>query len=130
MAAQKNLSSNPMLEILPESQGNILGVKVSGRFTSRDYTEVLIPRLEPILEEHKGVRVLLYLKEDFQGWNLENLGDDGFGRRHLNDLEKIALVGASWRLRLKLHLGAPFIAGELRNFSRPELPEAWAWLRR
>jgi hypothetical protein len=34
-----------MLEILPESQANILGLKVTGKFTSRDCQEVLIPRL-------------------------------------------------------------------------------------
>jgi len=130
MAAQKNFFSNPMLEILPESQGNILGVKVSGRFTRRDYTEVLIPRLQPILEEHGAVRVLLHLGEDFQGWDLEPLRHDGFGRRHLDDLQKIAVVGASWRLRLELNLVAPLIGGKVRNFSRAEIVEAWAWLRK
>ena len=119
-----------MLHIMPESQANILGVKVTGRFTNQDYQEFLIPRLKPIIEEHGGVRVLLYLAEDFQGWDLEALRYDGFGNRHKDDFQKIAVVGGSWWLSLEMSLIAPLIAGELRNFSRGELSEAWAWIRR
>jgi hypothetical protein len=119
-----------MLHILPESQANILGVKVTGKFTSQDYKEFLVPRLKPIIEEHGGVRVLLYLAEDFQGRDLEALRHDGFGRRHKDNFQKIAVVGGSWWLSLELNLIAPLIAGELRNFSRAELPEAWTWIRK
>jgi hypothetical protein len=119
-----------MLEILPGSQANVLGVKVTGRFTSQDYQEFLIPRLKPLLEEHGGVRVLVYLAEDFQGWDLQALRHDSFGRRHQDNFQKIAVVGGSWWLSLELNLIAPLIAGELRNFSRAELPEAWTWIRR
>jgi len=37
-----------MLEILPESQGNILGVKATGKLTKQEFQEVLVPRLKAI----------------------------------------------------------------------------------
>jgi hypothetical protein len=118
-----------MLEILPESQGNILGVKVAGKFTIRDCQELLIPRLNPLIQEHGRVRVLFFLDEDFQGFDLEALQQEAFGPQHRDDFQKIAVVGASWWLSLQMKLVATLINGEVRNFSRAELPEAWTWIR-
>ncbi|HZE21685.1 MAG TPA: STAS/SEC14 domain-containing protein [Desulfobaccales bacterium] len=118
-----------MLQVLPESQGDILGVKVNGKFTNLDYKEFLIPRLEDLIKEHGKVRVLLYLDDDFQGLELDAIKSEPFGLRHKDDFQKIAVVGGSWRLRLELKMVAPFMAGEMRTFSREELPAAWAWIR-
>jgi hypothetical protein len=117
-----------MLQFLPESQGNILGVKVNGRFTNRDYQVFLIPRLQDLIKAHGRVRVLLYLDKDFQGWELEAIRNHPFGLQHKDDLQKIAVVGGSWRLRLELKLVTPFMAGEVRTFSPEELAAAWTWV--
>jgi len=118
-----------MLEILPESHANILGVKVTGKFTSRDCQELLVPRLKGMIKEHGRVRVLFSLEEDFQGWDLEALQQEAFGLQHRDDFQKIAVVGGSWWLSLQMNFIAPLIGGEVRNFSRAELPEAWTWIR-
>ena len=118
-----------MLEILPESQANILGVKATGKLTSREFQEVLVPRLKALIQEHGRVRVLFFLDEDIQGWDLEALQQDGFGREHLKAFQRIAVVGASWQVSLQMKLIAFLISGEVRNFSRVELPEAWTWIR-
>jgi hypothetical protein len=118
-----------MLEILPESQGNILGVKAIGTFSRQEYHEFLIPHLSTIIKEHGRVRLLFYLDEDFQGFDLEALKNEAFGHAHKDDFQKIAMVGGSWWLNLQMTLLAPFLHGEVRNFSREELPEAWTWIR-
>jgi hypothetical protein len=118
-----------MLEILPESQANILGVKAGGTLTSRELQEVLVPRLQAIIQEHGRVRVLFSLDEEFQGWDLEALQRDGFGPQQLKAFQKVAVVGASWRVSLQMKLLTFLISGEVRNFSRAELPEAWTWLK-
>jgi hypothetical protein len=117
-----------MLEILPESQANILGVKATGTLTSREFQEVLVPRLKAIIQEHGQVRVLFSLDEDIQGWDLEALEQDGFGRQHLKAFQRVAVVGASWQVSLQMKLIAFLISGVVRNFSRAELPEAWTWI--
>jgi SpoIIAA-like len=118
-----------MLHILPESQTCILGVKATGKFTDQDYREFLIPRLAELIQEYGRVRVLLYLDEDLQGWETEALRNEPFGHEQKNTFQKIAVVGGSWWLRLEMKLITPFLAGEVRNFSRSELPEAWTWIR-
>jgi len=118
-----------MLQILPESHEYILGVKATGNFTNRDYREFLIPRLQDLIKAHGRVRVLLCLDEDFQGFEREALLSDPFGQENRNKFQKIAVVGGSWWLNLEMKLITPFLAGEVRNFSRSELPEAWTWIR-
>lgn len=118
-----------MLHILAESQTYILGVKATGEFSQQEYQELLIPRLEAIIKEHGRARLLFFLDEDFQGFDLEALVSDPFGHEHKNDFQKIAVVGGSWWLSLQMNLITPFMAGEVRNFSRSELPEAWTWIR-
>ena len=56
-----------MLEILPESQANILGVKAGGKLISRELQEVLVPRLKAIIQAHGRVRLLFSLDEDVPG---------------------------------------------------------------
>jgi len=118
-----------MLEILPESQGNILGVKATGKLTKQEFQEVLVPRLKAIIEEHGGVRVLFCLDKDVQGWDLAALEHDGFGRNDLQAFQRIAVVGASWQINLQMKMLALLLSGEVRNFSRDELYEAWNWIR-
>jgi hypothetical protein len=118
-----------MLEIMPESQENILGVKATGKLTSREFQEVLVPRLKAIIKEHGRVRLLFCLDEDVQGWDLAALEHDGFGRNDLQSFKKVAVVGASWQINLQMKMLALLLSGEVRNFSRDELYEAWAWIR-
>lgn len=119
-----------MLQILPESHEYILGVKATGNFTNQDYRDFLIPRLEALIKEFGRVRVLLYLDEDFQGFEREALLSESFGHENRNNFEKIAVVGGSWLLSLEMKLITPFLAGEVRNFSRSQLPQAWTWIRK
>ena len=118
-----------MLEIMPESQANILGVKATGELTRQEFQEVLVPRLKAIIGEHGGVRVLFCLDEDVQGWDLAALEHDGFGRNDLQAFQRVAVVGASWQINLQMKILALLLSGEVRNFSRDELPEAWTWIR-
>jgi len=118
-----------MLEILPESEANILGVKATGKLTNREFQEVLVPRLKALIQEHGRVRVLFYLDEDVRGWDLEALQQDGFGMQDLQAFQRLAVVGASWQVSLQMKFVALLISGEVRNFSRAELSEAWTWIR-
>ena len=39
-----------MIEVLSGSKGDVLGVKVSGRLTDKEYKDTLIPKIESALK--------------------------------------------------------------------------------
>lgn len=118
-----------MIEILPESQRNILGIRASGKLTDSDYKDVLIPHLEKIIGAQGQVRVLCQMADDFHGWEGAAMWDDAkFGYTHRNDFEKFAVVGGKRWVEWGAKLGALFMHTELRTFSGDQLPEAWEWI--
>ena len=119
-----------MIEILSESQGNILGIKAIDKLTDQDYKEVLIPRLEAVIKGHGKASVLFCMDEDFRCWELGALWDDAkFGLKHRNDFEKMAVVGGpdwlSWGAKICAHL----VRCEWKTFSAEQLAEAWKWIK-
>jgi hypothetical protein len=119
-----------MIEILPESKDKILGIKVSGELTDRDYRDVLIPTLETIIEKHGKGRFLCAIDQTFSGMELGAMWDDTrFYLKHWNDLEKMALVGGQKWIEVLMKVFAHFMPGEAKTFSSEQLSEAWDWIR-
>ena len=121
-----------MIEVLPKSSANVLGVEVGARLTDGDYSDVWLPKLEELLERFHKVRLLLYMNDTFAGWEAKALWDDmKFGLTHIQnmgDLEKMAIVGGpAWVARLTSTLGH-LVPGEFRSFSENKLDEAWTWV--
>lgn len=116
-----------MVEVLSESNGNILVLRAKGRLTHRDYKNVIIPRLEAMIRIHGKVRFLL---EDFDGWQPTALWKDArFGLIHRNDFEKIGLIGAPRWVEWGLKLIASAMSGEMRTFSSTERSKALSWIQ-
>ena len=119
-----------MIRILPESNGNVLGVQASAKLTDADYRTIWIPELERIINEHGTVRVLLYMDETFAGWEVNALWDDAqFGLKHANEFDKIAIVGGPDWVAWSVRLLANFIKGEIRTFPNDQLDQAWGWVK-
>jgi len=118
-----------MFEFLPESQDNILGIKMIGKLTDDDYQKVLIPKMKQLMKAHEKLKVLLQF-EDFDGWELKAGWDDAvFGIAHRKDFKKLALVGGPAYVEWSMNLFAPFMTGEIRHFPAQGLTAAWAWIR-
>jgi hypothetical protein len=119
-----------MFEVMPESRGNLLWLKASGKLTHADYAAVLIPRLESVIREHGRARVLFQMDPDFRGWELGALWDDvKFDLKHLKDFEKVAVVGANRWLAAATKLFAHLMRGEVKTFGPEQLAEAWVWIQ-
>lgn len=118
------------IEVLPESAGNVLGVRARGKLTALDYEELWIPKILTLIEAHGTVRLLLHLGEDFEGWELGAAWDDAkFGFRHQDKCEKIAVVGGSSWIERGTRLFAHVLKGEVRTFPAEELAAAWEWIK-
>ena len=59
-----------MIEILPKSHDNILGVKAIGKVTAEDYENILIPKLDSMLSEHEKGKFIYYLSPEFEGFEM------------------------------------------------------------
>jgi hypothetical protein len=118
-----------MLEVLPDSKGNILFLRAVSKLTDKDYKEVLIPRLESIFKQYGKARLLLDMGDDFQGWDAEALWDDArFGLAHRNDFEKMGVIGGPKWVEWGLKIGALIMSGEIRPFSASQRSEALRWI--
>ena len=62
-----------MIEVF-EHDGNIIYLQANGKLTHDDYQQVLIPRLEQVINEHGKARVLLAMGESFTVGNQQRYG--------------------------------------------------------
>jgi hypothetical protein len=119
-----------MIQIMPESSGNVLGVKASGKLTDTDYKQVLIPKLATLFEQHGKLNVLFYMDEAFEGWDLEAAWDDAsYGLKHRADFGKLALVGGPSWVDWCIKLSGFLMKGEIKIFPADQLDRAWAWIK-
>jgi len=119
-----------MIEVLTKSQEKVLGVKISGKLTALEYKYVLIPRIESIIKEYGRARLLVYMDDDFQGWELEAMWDDiifGFG--HRKGFEKVALIGGKKWIDWGMELSAHLMEGEVKTYQTDRLQDAWHWIK-
>ncbi len=116
-----------MVEVLPESKGNILLLRAKGKLTHQDYKDVIVPRLEAMICDHAKVRFLL---EDFDGWQAAALWEDArVAWTHRNDFEKIGLIGGPRWVAWGLKLAALVMRGKIRTFSARERSKALSWIK-
>lgn len=119
-----------MIDFMPESIGNVVGIRAGGRLTDADYKRTLIPRLESLFNQHGTLKVLFFMDETFDGWDLKGAWDDAsLGLRHRTDFEKIAVVGGPTWVEWCIKLAGFLMKGEIRIFRRDQLNAAWEWIR-
>src|SRR5208337_1159153 len=111
-----------VFQIMPESQGKILGLRASGKLTDQDYQVILIPRLEALIKKHGKVRLLCFMDEEFAGVEAWAIWDDAkFFLPHKDDFEKMAIVGGPKWIELIMKIFAPLMKGEHKTFSAGQL---------
>lgn len=118
-----------MYELLPQTEGNVLGVRVSGAIAGDDY-ERFRPIVDEKVRQHGKVRLLIHM-DAFGGWgDLDAAWEDlKLDAVHYGDVERLAMVGEErwqdWTAQLT-DLLAP---GDVRYFDEADLDGAWAWVR-
>lgn len=119
-----------MIEFMPESTGNMLGIKATGKLTDADYKKILIPKLEEVFAKEGKLNILCHMDKGFEGWDLEAAWDDAsFGLRHRSDFERMALVGGPAWVEWCAKLSGFLMKGEIRTFPKERMEEAWAWIK-
>jgi len=119
-----------MITIRPETAEQTLVIEASEKLTAKDYKDVFIPKLEQLLQQFEKIRIVFYLNDSFDGWELEAMWDDAkFGFQHRKDFTRIAVVGGPRWVAWATRLGTYFIPGELKIFDTALLAEAITWAK-
>jgi hypothetical protein len=119
-----------MIEVMPESGGNALGVRATGLLTASDYRDVFIPRLEQEITAHGKLRVLFYMDDAFRGWDAAAAwANTRLDFAHAGDFDKIAMVGAPRWEEICIKIASHLMKGNMRTFRPEQLGEAWDWVR-
>lgn len=117
-----------MIEIMKESSGAMLAVRATGMVSGEDYTETWIPALEKVITEHGKGSCLLYMDENFEGWELKAMWEDAkFGFAHRNDFSKLAVVGGPKWVEWGTRVAGTLMKGEVKTYAIEELAEALKW---
>jgi glutathionylspermidine synthase len=113
---------------LTRNEGNLVTVRVSEKLTKGDY-ETLIPAWQRLLEE-KGLLRMLFVMEDFHGWELGAAWDDfRFDVRRASEVERVAMVGEKRWQEWLAKIGEVFMPERVRYFDLADLAKAerWVW---
>ena len=119
-----------MFEILPESKGDLLAIKASGKLTAEDYEQTLLPKLEQLFRKHGRLNMLVQFSDDFAGWASTTAAWDDMkiGLQHGGDFEKFALVGGPEWIGWGAKLFGMFVPGQIRLFPDEAREQAMSWL--
>lgn len=118
-----------MLEILDESHGNTLGLRLSGGVNEDDFI-TLLPRLQAIVEMYGFANLLIEISDVIR-WGGYASGSREAGVDRMSDivLGRVAIVGEkSWQVWLVKFMD-PFTSSEERFFYPDQRQEAWSWAR-
>lgn len=119
-----------MIEILPQSEGDLIAMQIGGKLTAEDYKKVWVPRLEQAIADHGRVRVLIYLDETFDGWETAVLWEDAVvGLKNIKAFQKIALVGGpEWIGKISEMVGH-LMPGTIKAFPAGSLEDGFSWIK-
>jgi hypothetical protein len=117
-----------MIEELNGHNGNIVGFKVTGRFTGGQM-KALADRVDAVIAEAGPVRLLVEL-EDFRGIEVDVLWEKAkFAFAHLRDIERMAVVGDRLWEEWWVKVAGALLHAETRYFDEDDINAAWAWLK-
>ena len=120
-----------MIRRLPESEGGVIGVEVSGKIDSKE-EDKWIAIFDDLIKVHGNINILVLLDGklsvefdaayDDLKWTFKNL-------KHMN---KLAIVSESRILRWLVAADSPFgkLAGiREKHFETANLQDAWDWVK-
>ena len=118
-----------MLQFLDFTYGNIIATKAIGKLREEDMERVHA-LIHSIIDSGQKVRWYFEM-ERFTGWDAEGLWEDlKIDLKHVNDYERIAMVGEKKWQDWMTQLMKPFTSAEIKYFDLTERETAIAWMRK
>ena len=117
-----------MIELLPETEGNVVGLRIAGEIGASDFEE-MPPEFDRIVTNNTDVRIMLDW-EDLAGWTEEGESVNFFTRISYRkfDIERIAIVGDK-KWRREASMVEEIMGCDVRMFESVDKEAAWRWLK-
>lgn len=120
-----------MIEKLPESEGAVIGIKVSGKIDIGE-EQRWIEIFDALIKEHDPLNILILLDGTFSMTAEVFYEDIKWTFKNLKNMNRLAIVSKSTILALLVAVDSPFgkLAGiSEKHFETSRLEDAWAWVK-
>ncbi|MBY0500403.1 MAG: STAS/SEC14 domain-containing protein [Alphaproteobacteria bacterium] len=116
-----------MYHILPESNGNTIGIRVEGQLSVDDYA-TLLPFVTEVIDHHGNIRILSDLR-DFKGTNIRAMAKAiCYLYKYASRVEKkVIIADEQWVYNWARLLG-PLFKTEVRCYPSSKIERAWEWV--
>ncbi|KIC44728.1 hypothetical protein RA28_13405 [Ruegeria sp. ANG-S4] len=119
-----------MITVQTNSDGALIEVELSGKVTSTDYANTLVPAIEAALKDHDAVRLLAIVTPEFKGYDLGAAwSDTKLGLSHWRGFDRIGVVADLGWVQTSVRLAAPILPCPVQVFSMDEIETARRWIR-
>ncbi len=125
-----------MFQVLEESEGNVLGVEISGEYTKEDVEELKKIFEGKIAEGHDRVNILFKIDNLNLGKIHVNafIDDSMYALKHLDQLRHIAVVGDSKLEKVLVELDNKLFGKKKQEliekyFDVADIDKAWEFVR-
>ena len=112
------------------STDDVLVLNASDEITAEDYTEVLIPNMQKLIDSKGSIRTVIIFDDNFTSFTFGAMLEDGlFGMKNISDFKKVSIVGLhSWME--KIVKAVEFIApNTIKRFESSQIDEAITWAK-
>jgi hypothetical protein len=116
-----------MFQMLPESSGRLLALRVSGKLTKEDMLSIASPLEERIREN--GKVDLFCDMTDWHGWSPGGFWAElKFDAKHAKDFRRVAVITGKPLHRFVASMLKPFTSAEIKCFQREKKSDALTWI--
>lgn len=118
-----------MIHHLQNLPKNIVGFKATGDITEKDFSDVVLPKVQELIEKTDQLNYLLVLDTPLKNFSVGAWMKDALmGIKHLTKWNRAAIVSDVAAIRNFTDFFSYLIPGEFKGFEHSELQEAIDWV--
>ena len=119
-----------MFKKLETSTSEILVLEASGEVTTDDYTNVLIPEMQKLVDSNGNIRCVISFDDTFTNVTFGAMVEDGlFGMKNITNFEKISILGTHDWIEKFVDMAEYIAPNVIKKFESGEMQEALVWAR-
>lgn len=117
-----------MINEIKSLPANLIGFEASGKVTSKDFSDTVLPRVETFVKEYDKINYLLVLNTNPSDFTMGAwLQDAWLGLRDLRKWNRAAIVTDHATVEKITPIFSKIMIGEFRTFGFNEYAEAVKW---